>query len=76
VNAYHVLGIAFTGWALLVAALGILRHRFPERGIEKAIVAISLLLMAATIGAAILTGETHESHSDEPSHEGALVEPR
>ena len=63
VNAFHVLGVTFGVWAVLVAVLGFRRAQFPggESGM-RAVIAISALLMASTIGAAIVTAEKHEPH--------------
>jgi hypothetical protein len=65
VNAYHVCGIAFAVWAVLVSFLGITREDFPSTaGAQRAVAAISVLLALSTIGSAIYTG-AHE-HKNEP----------
>ena len=74
-NAYHVCGIAFAVWAVLVSFLGITREEFPATpGAQRAVAAISILLAVATIGSAIYTGATED---DEDSGDGgqALVLP-
>ena len=74
-NAYHVCGIAFAVWAVLVSFLGITREEFPATaGAQRAVAAVSILLAAATIGSAIYVGATED---DEPSDGGgqALVLP-
>jgi hypothetical protein len=75
VNAYHVCGIAFAVWAVLVSFLGITREDFPSsQGAQRAVATISILLAVATIGSAIYTGATED---DEDSGGGgeALVLP-
>jgi hypothetical protein len=65
VNAYHVCGIAFAVWAVIVSFLGITREDFPNgAGAQRTVTAISILLALATIGSAIYTGATED---DEPS---------
>ena len=72
-NAFHVCGVLFAGWALIVAFLGITREDFPASGgAERAVMAISLLLAVATIGSAIITSANEEEeHGGE--EEQALV---
>jgi hypothetical protein len=61
VNAYHVCGIAFAVWAVLVSFLGITREDFPgTRGAQRIVGAISILLAVATIGSAVYTGATED----------------
>ena len=63
VNAFHVLGVGFGVWAVLVALLGFRSDRFPAgEGAMRAVIAITTVLMAGTIAAAILTAEKHEPH--------------
>ncbi|MEA2474821.1 MAG: hypothetical protein QOE06_2736 [Thermoleophilaceae bacterium] len=62
-TAYHGLGIALASWAVLVAVLGFSSSRFPgNEGGQRAVMAISVLLVAGTIGAAIATSERHGKH--------------
>ena len=58
---YHVFGIVFALWAVLVTFVGIRRPDFPAGG-EKAVLAISVLLALTVIGSAIGTvkGEKKE----------------
>ena len=76
-NAFHGVGIAFTVWALLVAFIGSTRPDFPSTlGVQRAVVVISALLLAGTVGAAIATSEKHSPHEsshgdrDNPTHKG------
>ncbi|MDQ3935873.1 MAG: hypothetical protein M3340_14715 [Actinomycetota bacterium] len=63
VNAFHVMGVVFGIWAVLVAILGFRRANFPAGdGAMRAVIAITTLLMAGTLAAAILTAEKHEPH--------------
>jgi hypothetical protein len=74
VNAFHVCGIAFVVWALIVAFLGITRESFPaSAGATRAVCAISVLLAAASIGSGIYTAATEEEDEEEMEEEQALV---
>jgi hypothetical protein len=72
VNAFHVCGILFAAWALLVSFLGITREDFPgSDGGARLVGAISVLLAAAAIGTGIYTSATEE---EEPQGgEGAAI---
>jgi membrane protein DedA with SNARE-associated domain len=62
-TAYHGLGIALAAWAVIVAALGFSRSTFPKStGGLRAVMAITFLLVAGTITAAIATSERHGKH--------------
>ena len=56
-TAFYVIGGILAGWAVLVAALGILRHETfpPSTGAKTAVMAITALLVAATMASSILT---------------------
>jgi hypothetical protein len=72
VNAFHVCGIAFAAWALIVSFLGITRENFPgSPAAERAVAALSVLLAAAAIGTGIYTGATEEE--EEEGEEAAAV---
>jgi hypothetical protein len=80
-NAFHGIGIAFTVWAVVLAALGMMSDDFPRSGgVQRAIVVISALLLVGTVGAAIATSEKHGAHEsshgdrDNPTHEGETPE--
>jgi formate-dependent nitrite reductase membrane component NrfD len=65
VNAFHVCGIAFAAWALIVSFLGITRENFPgSPAAERAVAALSVLLAAAAIGSGIYTGATEEEEEE------------
>jgi hypothetical protein len=73
VNAYHVCGIVFAAWAVLISFLGITREDFPSSSsAARAVGAISVLLTIATIGTAIYTSATEE-HESGGGEEHALV---
>jgi hypothetical protein len=67
-TAFHAFGIVFAAWAVIVAVLGFSSSRFPgnDNG-TRAVVGITLVLMAATVGAAIGTGEKHEGGHEAPA---------
>jgi len=73
VNAYHVCGVLFAVWAVLVSFVGITREDFPATaGAQRIVATVSVLLALATIGSAIYTGATEEEeHGGEP--EQALI---
>ena len=65
-NAFHVCGIAFAAWALIVSFLGITRERFPgSASAARLIGAVSVLLAVAAIGTAIYTAANEEEEHDE-----------
>ena len=80
-TAFHGIGIAFACWAVIVATLGFRNADFPStEGARRVVIAISALLLAGTIGAAIATSEKHGEHSsthgdrENPTHEGEQPE--
>jgi hypothetical protein len=65
VNAFHVCGIVFAAWALLVSFLGITRENFPyTAGAARLVGAVSVLLAVAAIGTAIYTTATEEEEGE------------
>ena len=71
-NAFHIIGIALTLWALLVAALGIMQHDFPRtRTTERLIAFVSVILVLAAITAAVLTASAEEGAEEEGAKEGS-----
>jgi plastocyanin len=59
ITAFHVMGALLALWAVLLAGLGIMRHNFPgSDAAEKAVMAISAILVAAAIGTGIATSES------------------
>jgi hypothetical protein len=65
VNAFHVCGIIFAAWALLVSFLGITRENFPaSAGAARLVGAVSVLLAVAAIGTAIYTTANEEEEGE------------
>jgi hypothetical protein len=59
ITAFHVAGAILALWAVVVAGLGIMRHNFPgSDGAEKAVMAISAILVVCAIGTGIATSES------------------
>ena len=54
---FYLLGAALVVWAVVLAGIGLQRPDFPysDRG-ARAVLGLTLVLMALAIGAAILTG--------------------
>jgi hypothetical protein len=53
---FYICGILLVGWALVVATTGIRNERFAsERRVGRAVMAVSLVLVVATMAAAVLT---------------------
>ena len=66
---FYVCGGLTAVWAVLVAGLGIARHNFPGgRGGERVVIAISVILVAASIGSGIISAAAEE---EEPTAERA-----
>jgi hypothetical protein len=77
VNAFHVLGGVLAIWALIVSFLGVTRENFPAtKGSERMVAAISITLVVAAIGAALITSATEDEDSEEGGEHAALVLPR
>ena len=74
VNAFHVMGGILAVWALLVSFLGVTRENFPAtKRAERLVAAISVTLVVAAIGSAVITGANEEE--EEGGEEAALVLP-
>jgi hypothetical protein len=74
VNAYHVCGVLFAAWAVIVSFLGITREEFPATaGAQRAVALVSVVLALATVGSAIYTGVTEEEEEGGGSEEAALT---
>jgi hypothetical protein len=73
VNAFHVCGVLFAAWALIVSFLGITREGFPaSAAAERTVGAISVILAVAAISTALYTSATEEEE-EEGGEEHALV---
>jgi hypothetical protein len=76
VNAFHVMGGVLAIWALLVSFLGVTRENFPAtKGAERIVALISVTLVLAAIGSAVVTG-ANEEKEPEGGGEAALLLPR
>jgi hypothetical protein len=78
VNAFHVIGGITAIWAVVVSVLGFRRPDFPgSRGGERIVIAISAVLVVASIAAGVITAATEE-HEGEGEHgeESALIRGR
>ena len=76
VNAFHLAGGLLALWAVVLAALGITRPGFPGKGGERAITAVSAVLVASAIVAAVVTGvaESEEKEAAEGGEPTAAAE--
>ena len=78
-NAFHVFGGLLAIWALIVSFLGITRENWPsKKGVERAVIAISITLVLCAIGSAVLTAvaeRNEEEEEHEKSEEHGLVLP-
>jgi hypothetical protein len=56
-TAFYVMGSVLAVWAVVVSAIGIARHATfpPSKGAARGVMALSALLVAATMASAILT---------------------
>jgi len=73
VNAYHVCGVLFAVWAVILAFVGITREDFPGTpGAQRVVAVVSVLLALATIGSAIYTGAT-EDDEDEGGEQALIL---
>jgi plastocyanin len=72
-TAFESVGIVLAAWAVLVAALGTTRHDFPGNPrLEKAVMGVSVLLVAGAIGSAIIGGDKHQR----PASEAVASQPK
>jgi hypothetical protein len=57
-TAFYVAGIALAVFAVLIGAIGIRGHETfpPSRGAARAVMGLAVLLVAATMATAVLTG--------------------
>jgi hypothetical protein len=55
---YYVAGIALASFAVIISAIGISRHEtFPSTpGAARAVMGLAVVLVAATMASAVLTG--------------------
>jgi plastocyanin len=61
INAFHVVGAILAIWAVLVSALGVMRHDFPGTKVaERVVIAITAILVVGTIGTGVTTSASAE----------------
>ena len=66
INAFHVLGALTAIWAVVLFLLGVMSHEFPAKaGVERAVIAVSALLVVSTITAAIVTSGEEKPKGEE-----------
>ncbi len=76
ITAFHVIGALLALWALVLTALGVSRHDFPGKGSgQKIVMAISGLLVAGTIGAAIVSAKDAPKGGQEAGKSTAAAPP-
>ncbi len=64
-TVFYFLGAATAAWAVLLAGLGIRRHGFPANPrATRAVMAISAVLVAGSIGSAVVGGILEEEHEE------------
>ena len=74
-TAFHVVGIIFACWAVLVTALGITRPDFPGSA-ERVVLGISVLLAVSTVGLAIGTVKGEKKEQAEAATSKAKANPK
>jgi plastocyanin len=73
-TVFYVAGALLAIWALVLAAMGIARDRFPGgRGGERAVIAVSGVLVAAAIGSAVIGGALEEEEESEAAESEAAA---
>jgi hypothetical protein len=57
-TAYYIAGCALAAFAVIVSAIGISRHDTfpPSKGAARAVMGLAVILVAATMASAVLTG--------------------
>lgn len=64
-NAFHVIGLLFALWAVILAVVGITRRDFPRGGRQTfAVGTVSVLLAVSAIGSAIITSALEEEEEE------------
>lgn len=72
-NAFHICGLLLAVWAVVLTVLGMVRADFPKtQGATRAVMGISLVLVAAAVGSGIFTSAVEDAEHEEEA--GAAVE--
>jgi plastocyanin len=65
-TVFYVIGGLTALWAVVLAALGITRHSFPSTdAATRLVMAVSFVLVAGSIGSAVITGALEAEEHDE-----------
>ena len=73
-EGYYIAGGVLAAWAVIVTAIGVAREDFPRTpGATRIVGAISIVLVAATIGLAIYLSATEEEHESGGGEEAAAL---
>jgi plastocyanin len=66
ITAFHIIGGLLALWAVVLSALGVMRHDFPGKGAGQAIVmAITTVLVVGAIASAILSAKDEPKAGEE-----------
>jgi phosphate/sulfate permease len=69
VEGYYIAAGTLAVWAVIVTAIGVRKEDFPAtRGATRLVAAISIVLVAATIGLAIYLSATEEHEEGGAEH--------
>jgi hypothetical protein len=75
VESFYIAGGVLAAWALLVSFIGITRKSFPaSAGAERAVGAISVLLVVAAIGTAVIASANEEHGGGHEDNEHAALD--
>jgi hypothetical protein len=76
VHAFYVAGGCLALWALILSGLGIVSDRFPSSaGIERAVAAITVLLVGGAIATAIIDASNEKTTGNDAGKSAAALLP-
>jgi hypothetical protein len=65
-NAFHICGVLLAVWAVVLTVLGMVRADFPKtQGSTRAVMGISIVLVAMAIGTGIFTSAVEDAEHEE-----------
>ena len=65
-NAFHICGVILAVWAVVLTVIGMVRADFPKtKGATRAVMGISIVLMAAAVGSGIFTSAVEDAEQEE-----------
>jgi len=73
---FHIAGGVLALWAVVVTALGLAKHSFPGPRGARIVIAISALLVAATIAAAVLSSAEEQEEGEGEHGDDAAAQVR